>query len=77
MAAARARSRLADPLPEAKPRADAYVGLLALSLIAMVTCTVFLFLDYNQYSGSPVPPPAKYTPPTPQAPVPPTGLTSG
>ena len=62
MAAARSRGRLADPMPEAKPSSDAYVGLLAISLVAMVVGTVFLTMDYLQYEGK-VPTPSKYSPP--------------
>jgi len=75
MAAAHSRSRLADPLPEAKPRVDAYVGLLAISLVAMITGTVFLFLDYNQYDKAPPAAPKYQAPaaPAPTPPVPPSG----
>ena len=34
---------------QAKPRSDAYTGLLLLSLLAQVAGAVFLFLDYNRY----------------------------
>jgi hypothetical protein len=54
-AVARNRSRLADPLPPAKPGSDAYTGILALSLIGMIAGCVFLYLDYSQY-GSAKPP---------------------
>jgi hypothetical protein len=75
MAAARSRGRLADPLPEAKPSSDAYVGLLAISLVAMVVGTVFLTLDYMQYEGKA---PAKVTYTPPAAPTtPPVGGTGG
>jgi hypothetical protein len=53
MAAVRSRGRLADPLPEAPPTNDAYTGLLAVSLVAMIVGCVFLFLDYQEYSGKP------------------------
>jgi hypothetical protein len=33
----------------ASPRSDAYVGLLALALLAQVAGAVFLYLDYSQY----------------------------
>ena len=33
----------------AKPRSDAYVGLLALSLLALSAAMVFAYLDYNSY----------------------------
>jgi hypothetical protein len=46
MAAARARG-LAEPT--AKPRFDAYAGMLLLSLLAMVGGTVLLLMDYTQY----------------------------
>jgi hypothetical protein len=62
MAAARARG-LAEPT--AKPRFDAYAGMLLLSLLAMVGGTVLLFLDYNEYpAGKPTlpPPPGKAAP---------------
>jgi len=32
-----------------KPKADAYVGLLIISLLAMIAACVLLFLDYNEY----------------------------
>jgi hypothetical protein len=71
MPAARSRSRLADPLPEAKPRVDAYVGLLAISLVAMITGTVFLQMDYMQYDKAPPPAPKYQAPaaPAPQVPL--------
>lgn len=47
MAAARARRRDDDTTP--KPRSDAYVGLLVISLIAMIVGSVFLYLDYASY----------------------------
>jgi hypothetical protein len=72
MAAARSRGRLADPMPEAKPSSDAYVGLLAISLVAMIVGTVFLTMDYLQYDGK-VPTPAKYSPPAAPAQTVPAG----
>lgn len=33
----------------AKPRNDAYTGMLAISLGAMITGTVLLFIDYSNY----------------------------
>ena len=44
----------------AKPRNDAYTGLLFISFLALVTSSILLFLDYNQY-GSAKPP--KFTMP--------------
>ena len=59
MAATRTRGRLADPLPEAKPRSDAYTGLLAVSLIGMIAGCIFLYLDYDTYKDKPPAVPAK------------------
>jgi hypothetical protein len=70
MAAARSRGRLADPLPEEKPASDAYVGLLAISLVAMIVGTVFLTMDYLQYDSK-VPAKVTYAPPAPPTPTPP------
>jgi hypothetical protein len=56
-------------MPEAKPRADAYVGLLGLSLVAMIIGIAFLLMDYSSNSGTPVKPPP-YKPPAPTAPTP-------
>jgi hypothetical protein len=52
---------------QAKPRSDAYTGLLLLSLLAQVAGAVFLFLDYSRY---PPGPPPKPTPAAPVAPAP-------
>jgi hypothetical protein len=46
------------PAAEAKPRSDAYTGLLILSLLAQVAGAVFLFLDWHQYPASSPTPPA-------------------
>lgn len=68
---ARARSRVRDD-SEPKPRSDAYVGLLVISLIAMITGSVFLYLDWSQYPTNAAPkvadrPPAAVTqPPAPK-----------
>ena len=35
----------------AKPRNDAYTGLLFISFLALVISSVLLFLDYNQYGN--------------------------
>ena len=40
---------------EIKPRNDAYVGILFISLLALIGACVLLYLDYNQYEGR-VPP---------------------
>src|SRR5436305_13541760 len=47
--AARSRSR---PVREtAKPRNDAYTGLLFISCVALVGSSILLYLDYSQYGG--------------------------
>ncbi len=57
MAVARTRGRGGEVT--AKPRFDAYAGMLVLSLLAMLTGSVLLYLDYSQYDGSkPTLPPA-------------------
>lgn len=38
-----------------KPRADAYVGLLGLSLIALITAIIFGYLNYDQIKDKPKP----------------------
>jgi hypothetical protein len=45
--AAKARGSNYDTTP--KPRSDAYVGLLFISLLAQIVGAVFFFLDWNQY----------------------------
>ena len=74
---AAARRRLADPVPDATPQSDAYVGLLAISLVAMLTGTVFLFMDYWAYEGKSPPQVAKYSPPAAPPPAGGGGGTSG
>ena len=37
----------------AKPRNDAYTGMLVLSLVGLLLGCVLLFLDFSQYSGTP------------------------
>jgi hypothetical protein len=46
---AAARSRSSYDAPPAKPRSDAYTGLLILSLLAQVAGAVFLYLDWKDY----------------------------
>jgi len=46
-----ARSRAGTP-QQAKPRSDAYVGLLAIALVAQIAGAVFFFLDWNQYPSA-------------------------
>ncbi len=52
--AARRRGRAADDLDEAapKPHNDAYTGLLAISLGAMIAGCALLYLDYSSYPTS-------------------------
>jgi hypothetical protein len=38
--------------PKAKPANDAYTGMLAISLMALLAGCVVLYLDYNQYPAS-------------------------
>lgn len=57
---ARVRDEVVDRGP--KPASDAYVGLLAISLGAMMVGCALLFMDYSQY-GEKAPPKA----PTPMA----------
>lgn len=46
-----------------KPSSDIYTGMLAISLGAMITGTVLLFLDYSQYPDKkPADPPAPVSP---------------
>ncbi len=46
--AARQRDR---DFKQAAPRADAYTGMLVVSLVATLAGLIFAFLDYNQYQG--------------------------
>lgn len=41
---------------------DAYTGMLAISLLALVVGCALLALDYLQYESKPAPTPAKWTP---------------
>jgi hypothetical protein len=34
-----------------KPGSDVYTGLLAISLLAMIAGSIFLYLDWSQYSA--------------------------
>jgi hypothetical protein len=62
------RAATADVSPPSnKPRSDAYTGLLVISLLAMLTGTVLLYLDYAAYGDQKAPPlpsrPAAVPPP--------------
>ena len=43
-----AKTRSSTP-PAAKPRSDAYVGLLFIALLAQIAGAVFFYLDFDQY----------------------------
>lgn len=76
--AKRRPSSSANP-SQAKPRSDAYVGLLAISLLAQIAGAVLLYLDWQQYPEAN--PKSKVdaairkvsTPTTPGAPITPPG----
>jgi hypothetical protein len=73
MAAVRSPGRYGadDETPQVTPRNDAYTGLLAISLFAMLIGCLLLFLDYNSYpEARPDPPKLKELPKTgaPKAP---------
>jgi hypothetical protein len=42
-----------EPSDTSVPKNDAYTGMLAVSLIALIVGSVLLFLDYNQHSAAP------------------------
>ncbi|HEV3205089.1 MAG TPA: hypothetical protein VGY77_11925 [Gemmataceae bacterium] len=80
MAVSRTRDRETERT--VAPRSDAYTGLLAISLGALVVSCVFLFLDFNQYETTKkptVPPVPRIEKPVPAegAPVPPPGGPPG
>jgi hypothetical protein len=59
MAAARVRD--IEDLPEAPPQTDAYTWILVISLLAMLTGCILLYLDYSSYTDQ-----KPQQPPTPQ-----------
>ena len=61
MAAPTTRARVQ---PAAKPRNDAYTGLLFISFLALVISSILLFLDYNQYGTTNPPKPSLAQPGT-------------
>lgn len=63
-----AKSRRRDDDYAPAPKSDAYVGLLVISLLGMITAAVFLYLDWSSYGDKP-PPLKNYT--SQVAPVPP------
>lgn len=59
MARSRRRRDEEDDEPKEPPiKSDAYVGLLAISLIALVVGCVFMFLDHDELSKQTVTPPS-------------------
>lgn len=73
MALSRTRGRGDRDLAAAPARSDAYTILLAISLAALITACVFLFLDYKQYpdkNPNLPPPPSAVKAPAPGAPGP-------
>lgn len=52
-----------------KPTADAYTGMLTISLIALVTGCVLLFLDFSQYPERNPPKPSAFAPAKKDEPV--------
>jgi len=61
-----------------RPTTDAYTGMLAISLVALIAGSVFLFMDYSQYPDRAPKPPEKVAPaqekpvaPPPKAEAPP------
>jgi hypothetical protein len=52
-----------EEFEEAKATNDAWTGMLAISLVALLFGCLFLYLDFNQY-------PSKDPPAIPKAPVP-------
>lgn len=53
-----AKIRDDDAPVRVQPRSDAYTGMLVISLVAMVTGCVLLYLDWSQYPDKPPTPPA-------------------
>jgi hypothetical protein len=51
------RDRDSSTANKPKPRADAYVGILAISLLLQIAAGIFLYLDYNQYPTTTPPKP--------------------
>jgi len=70
-----ARKTRGGTAPVAKAPLDAYVGLLAISLLAQIAGAVFFFLDYNQYPTTKAPDLPKIT--SPASPPPAGGAAGG
>jgi hypothetical protein len=60
-----AKSRAADTPDAAPAHNDAYTGMLGIALLALITGSVLLYLDYSQYDGKSPPPTPKYAVPLP------------
>lgn len=67
-----AKQRIPTPdlEPTVKAQNDAYTGMLAISLIALITGCVLLFLDYSQYHPDRSPPKVSKVLPTATEPPP-------
>ena len=79
-----ARSRSDDEMSP-KPKSDAYTGMLVVSLLALLTACLLIWLDYRRYpsneppkvqpstasapANNPPPPQQNVNPPPPNAPV--------
>jgi len=59
---------------DASPRSDAYTGLLAISLGALITGCVLLYMDYSDYPDKK---PETYQPPTLTPPARPAAPATG
>lgn len=55
-------ARNTDPGDTAPATSDAYTGMLAIALLALIGGSVLLYLDYSQYPEK-TPAPPKYAPP--------------
>jgi hypothetical protein len=52
-----ARARAVQAEAEPAPRSDAYTGMLAVSLLALIVGCVLLYLDFSDYDTMGKPPP--------------------
>jgi hypothetical protein len=52
-----AAARMRDTPTEAKPSPDVYTGLLGISLLALMTACVLVFLDWSEYKDTKPPKP--------------------
>lgn len=68
MATARTRGRGDADVADGRQSSDAYVGMLLVSLIAMIIGCVLLYLDFAQYPEAKAPNPPASTPPQRSAP---------